>query len=545
MGDITIADGVLIDLIGAAQEQDVYDAVAEAVHGLLPGSVVVVSRLDREEQAFRVSATRGMNKNLAKLAKILGLDPTTRAYPVADMRPEDVASYRSGRIELVPEGLHALSMGAFPKPASAAVERLLSVDRIYVVGFAWGDFHYGSVSIGLRRDQELASVDSIETLVHQATIAIRRLQAERELQERTAELDVFFSESLDLLAVADMDGHFRRVNPQWQETLGFTAEELTSTRFFDFVHPDDIGPTEAAVARLAEGKAETRFVNRYRTRSGDYRYLEWRAFPRGDLIYAAARDLTDRIEAEEALRTSEARYRLIAENTADVIWVLDIASGRFSFVSPSVERLRGYSVEEVLQQTMDEVAHPGVPCTCHGATSGSRRHVRGRRRVGAHPRQRGRPAMQGGRIVSTEVTTTLLKNADGSVDRVLGVSRDITERREAEAKIRELNESLEARVERAHRPTRGGDRGARGVQLLGVPRPARTAARHQRLRDHPHRGPRRRHRRRRASLLRQHHRQHAAHGAAHRRSALVLPARPVAPRARTRRHGRPGAERLR
>ena len=447
MGDIRIVDEALVSLIGAAREQDVYDAVAEAIYGLLPGSVLVVSCLDQDEEVFRVVATRGLDKKLAGLAKVLGLDPKAAAYPMADMRPEDIASYRSGRIELVPGGLHALSMRAFPRAASAAAERVLGVAQIFIIGFAWGDFHYGSVSIGLRRGEDLNHVDTIETLVHQATIAIRRLEAERELQERQAELDVFFNESLDLLCIADTQGYFRRVNPEWERAFGFSVEELEGTRFLDLVHPDDLGSTLGAIDHLSRGEPELKFVNRYRTKDGHYRWLEWRAFPRGELIYAAARDLTDRIEAGQALQASESRYRLIAENTADVIWIMDLASGRFSYVSPSVERLRGYTPQEVLGQTMADALTPesllrvteGLPARIASLEVDDPGAAVSVDEVD-QPRK-------DGSVVATEVTTTFLRGASGEVDRILGVSRDITERRQAEAKIRALNQSLEARVQ--------------------------------------------------------------------------------------------------
>jgi PAS domain S-box-containing protein len=301
----------------------------------------------------------GVDGYLGRVIALVGLDPTAISYSMADMRPEDLASYCSGRLEKVPGGLHTLSLGRIPKPACAALERLLGIEEVRAVGFAWGDLHYGGVSIGLPKDAPPESVEVIESLVHQATIVIRRLRAEHELQERNAEIDVFFSQSLDLLAVAGTDGYFRQLNPQWEETLGFTNAELTTGRFLDFVHPDDIADTEAALARLSEGNPELHFVNRYRTKNGGYRWLEWRAFPRGDVIYAAARDLTDRIETEQALRKSEARYRLFADNAADVIWLLDVETMRFTYVSPSVERLRGYTVQEVLSQSLDEVMTPG------------------------------------------------------------------------------------------------------------------------------------------------------------------------------------------
>jgi PAS domain S-box-containing protein len=446
VGDSWPAGGALVSLIGAQTEQDACDAVVAAVHGLLPDSKVICSALDPSGNRLRVVSLAGTDGYLARAVALLGIDPTEISYEMADMGPEDLASYRSGRLEEVPGGIHTLALGKIPKPAAVALERLLGIGDVYAIGFAWEDLHYGGISIGLPKSVPLQHAETIEGLVHQATIVIRRLRAEHELQERTAELDIFFSESLDLLAVADMQGFFRRLNPQWEETLGFTTEELTAGRFLNFVHPDDVADTEGALARLADGQPVMPFVNRYRTRDGGYRWLEWRAFPRGDLIYAAARDLTERVEAERALRKNEARYRLMADNTADVIWVLDVATMRFTYVSPSVERLRGYTVEEVLSQSLDEVMTPeslaavsvSLPQAIAAFQNGDESA-----RISVDEVDQPR---KDGTIVSTEVTTTFLTDADGNVDRVLGVSRDITERRKAEAEIRTLNEGLEERV---------------------------------------------------------------------------------------------------
>ncbi len=93
----------------------------------------------------------------------------------------------------------------------------------------------------------------METLVHQATIAIRRLRAEDELRAKQAELDAFFTQSLDLLCIADVHGYFRRLNPEWERTLGYPLESLEGRRFLDLVHPDDVKATLGAVDRLAHG----------------------------------------------------------------------------------------------------------------------------------------------------------------------------------------------------------------------------------------------------------------------------------------------------
>ena len=120
------------------------------------------------------------------------------------------------------------------------------------------------------------------------------------------ELKTFFTLSLDLLCVASLDGYFLRVNPAWTTTFGFDDAELRASPFLDFVHPDDRAATIDAMSAVTAGSTLINFENRYRTRDGSYRWLDWAAAPAVDqgVIYAAARDVTDRKRADEALKES-------------------------------------------------------------------------------------------------------------------------------------------------------------------------------------------------------------------------------------------------
>ncbi|MBI2823570.1 MAG: PAS domain S-box protein [Planctomycetia bacterium] len=117
--------------------------------------------------------------------------------------------------------------------------------------------------------------------------------------ERTS----FFEQSVNLLCVAGMDGHFRRINPAWTATLGFAAEDLLAMPYLEIVHPDDRVAMTAEVQRLAAGAATISFECRCLTRDGDYRCILWSATPLVDRsgFYATGHDITQRKHAEEAL----------------------------------------------------------------------------------------------------------------------------------------------------------------------------------------------------------------------------------------------------
>jgi PAS domain S-box-containing protein len=142
-----------------------------------------------------------------------------------------------------------------------------------------------------------AALPWIAVLWPLATALIVYLVARGIVRRRRAErvVDDLFELSLDLLCVAGLDGWFKRVNPAFEQTLGYTTRELLSRPLRDFVHPDDRESTQDAIRVLGQGGDLGPFVNRFLRSDGVIRWLQWsaRALPERGLVYAAARDVTD------------------------------------------------------------------------------------------------------------------------------------------------------------------------------------------------------------------------------------------------------------
>jgi PAS domain S-box-containing protein len=141
----------------------------------------------------------------------------------------------------------------------------------------------------------------------------------RGLQE---EISGYYDASPDLLATADLSGRFTRVNAAWERTLGHSAATMCSRPFIDFVHPDDREATLADTSFAASGPRDSSgFRNRYRTASGDYRWLQWNtsASPTDGVIHAVARDISAQCEAERLLASNAVWLEAkVAERTADL-----------------------------------------------------------------------------------------------------------------------------------------------------------------------------------------------------------------------------------
>ncbi len=184
-------------------------------------------------------------------------------------------------------------------------------------------------------------------------------------QRATAELDRFFILTRDMLCIAGFDGFFKRLNPAWETTLGFTNDELLARPFLEFIHPDDRDRTVAESASLASGQETISFENRYRCKDGSYRWLLWsaRSVVSDRLIFASARDITDRKRVEQI----HLQFRALFESLPGLYLVLTqdltIAAVSDAYLNATMtrrEEILGRGLFEVFPDNPADPAATGV-----------------------------------------------------------------------------------------------------------------------------------------------------------------------------------------
>ncbi len=129
------------------------------------------------------------------------------------------------------------------------------------------------------------------------------------------ELENIFSLSPDMVAVCTTEGKFLKVNPTWENVLGYTQKELLDLGWVNLVHPNDVEKTNKEVKKQLKGNSIVNFVNRYKCKDGSYKIFEWQAtFAKEGIVHATARDITERKKAEEELKHSQKELQKLTEH---------------------------------------------------------------------------------------------------------------------------------------------------------------------------------------------------------------------------------------
>ncbi len=246
-----------------------------------------------------------------------------------------------------------------------------------------------------------------------------------------AERDRLFELSPDMFCIAGLDGYFKQLNPAWEETLGYSREELLARPYVEFLHPDDRPAAEAANERMKQGLPPKITEGRYRCKDGSWKWLSWRSMPVPEegLIYAVARDVSREREVVDALRMSEERYRNLVESAPDGIFTVS-SEGILTSMNPAFEALTGRAQAEWVGKRLDSLVHPED-------------RARTSTLVEAALEGQDPPAFQlllvsgDGSSVPMELTLTPQREEDRVVG-ALGIARDLRERLRLEEQLRRI-----------------------------------------------------------------------------------------------------------
>ncbi len=267
----------------------------------------------------------------------------------------------------------------------------------------------------------------------------------RDVTERKAaqlRFETIFHMSLDMICIASLsDATFQQVNPAFTRVLGYSEEELLRRPFLDFIHPDDLKPTiDILEDELKKGKKVMRFENRYRTKNGDYRWLDWTSHPIADqdLTYAIAHDITERKKAEKILSESEARLKSIFR--AAPIGIGLVSNRKFLDVNEHFCEITGFSRDELIGQNARMIYPSDEDYEYVGSEKYRQISEKGTGTVETRIRRKD------GVICDIIMSSTPLDPSDLSAG-VTFTALDITERKQAEEALRESEERLRNVVE--------------------------------------------------------------------------------------------------
>lgn len=262
----------------------------------------------------------------------------------------------------------------------------------------------------------------------------KQIELEREQYFR------LFNTSSDLMCIADMRrGYLRRINPAGIEMLGYTEQELFARPLMDFVHPEDLQKTMDEVAVQVRAGSLPHFENRFLRKDGTTCWLSWRGYVDTNrrLVYATARDMTERVESEGRLRQSVAYARNLIEVNLDPLVTID-AVGRISDVNEATIRATGCSREEMIGT--DFSSYFTEPAQAESVYQ----QVFKTGMIQDYPLE---IRHLDGRIMPVLYNVSVFRDEEHRVVGVFAAARDITRLKQAEEQLRVLNAELEHKVE--------------------------------------------------------------------------------------------------
>ncbi len=245
----------------------------------------------------------------------------------------------------------------------------------------------------------------------------------------------------DIVFETDLNGRYTYISPSYEQLLG-RGRELAGCSCFDYIHPADREQVLEIFMNSADSGRRDRVEYRYPHPEKGYIWLEtvgeiYTSKDNEKRVLLNACDITERKQAEEELRKSEEKYRLLSENAADVIWTADMDL-TYTYLSPSLQQVFGYEPEELLHCPISQTL---TPSSLDAALAAFQEEIAAEHSGQSDPDRfciiESEHIHKNGSTIWVEVKMTFLRDDNGHPAGILGITRDITERKQIEEIIQE------------------------------------------------------------------------------------------------------------
>ena len=276
-------------------------------------------------------------------------------------------------------------------------------------------------------------------------------QMEEDLRKSEQKYRSLFENVFEGIVIIDLQGNILFANNSIIKTFEYeTLAEIEGQNIFNFIAPEYVEQTMDDFAKVVQGIEAGVAQSCGITSKGNRIWMEsigkiidYEGI-KADMI--SVRDITAKRKIEQDLRASEAKYRLLTENTADVIWVLNLTTGKFTYISPSVFHLRGFTAEEAMNERLEDSLTPdSIQIVKNAIEKNVKLFLENPEKPNSYINEI-QQYCKNGQVIWIEVSTQFQFDPTGGIE-VLGVSRNIEERKLTENALRESEQKFKTMVE--------------------------------------------------------------------------------------------------